>query len=93
MNDKLRKQSLELAVEIQIKDLFLENKIYNNESSYLMNQKIINILSQLPNEPVENEYLKELFLRIEKKYLKDWYQHQRKDDEWLRHGGTLWASF
>tara|TARA_Y100001972_G_scaffold115592_1_gene152464 strand:- start:46 stop:291 length:246 start_codon:yes stop_codon:yes gene_type:complete len=81
MNDKLRKESLELAVEIQIKDLFLENKIYNNESSYLMNQKIINILSQLPNEPVENEYLKELFLRIEKKYLKDWYQHQRKDDE------------
>ena len=78
MNDKLRKESLELAVEIQIKDLFLENKIYNNESSYLMNQKIINILSQLPNEPVENEYLKELFLRIEKKYLK---QHQRKDDE------------
>jgi len=81
MNDKLRKESLELAVEIQIKELFWENKIYNNESSYLMNQKIINILSQLPNEPVENEYLKELFLRIEKKYLKDWYQHQRKDNE------------
>ena len=81
MNDKLRKQSLELAVEIQIKDLFLENKIYNNESSYLMNQKIINILSQLPNGPVENEYLKELFLRIEKKYLNDWYQNWRKDDE------------
>mgnify|MGYP003141950962 FL=1 len=81
MNDKLRKKSFELAVEIQIKELFWENKIYNNESSYLMNQKIINILSQLPNEPVENEYLKELFLRIEKKYLKDWYQHQRKDDE------------
>ena len=81
MNDKLRKESLELAVEIQIKDLFLENKIYNNESSYLMNQKIINILSQLPNEPVENEYLKELFLRIEKKYLNDWYQNWRKDDE------------
>ena len=78
MNDKLWKESLELAVEIQIKELFWENKIYNNESSYLMNQKIINILSQLPNEPVENEYLKELFLRIEKKYLK---QHQRKDDE------------
>ena len=78
MNDKLRKESLELAVEIQIKELFWENKIYNNESSYLMNQKIINILSQLPNGPVENEYLKELFLRIEKKYLK---QHQRKDDE------------
>jgi len=78
MNDKLRKESLELAIEIQIKELFWENKIHNNETSYLMNQKIIEILSQLPNEPVENEYLKELFLRIEKKYLK---QHQRKDDE------------
>ncbi len=65
MNDKLRKESLELAVEIQIKELFLENKIYNNESSYLMSQKIIEILSQLPNEPVENEYLKEWFARLE----------------------------
>ena len=43
MNDKLRKESLELAVEIQIKELFWENKIYNNESSYLMSQKIIEI--------------------------------------------------
>ena len=65
MNDKLRKESLELAVEIQIKELFWENKIYNNETSYLMSQKIIEILSQLPNEPVENEYLKEWFTRLE----------------------------
>ena len=65
MNDKLRKESLELAVEIQIKELFWENKIYNNESSYLMSQKIVEILSQLPNEPVENEYLKKCFARLE----------------------------
>ena len=65
MNDKLWKESLELAVEIQIKELFWENKIYNNETSYLMSQKIIEILSQLPNEPVENEYLKEWFTRLE----------------------------
>ena len=65
MNDKLRKESLELAIEIQIKELFWENKIHNNETFYLMNQKIIEILSQLPNEPVENEYLKEWFTRLE----------------------------
>ena len=65
MNDNIRKKSLEDAIEIQIKELFWENKIYNNESSYLMSQKIIEILSQLPNEPVENEYLKEWFARLE----------------------------
>ena len=81
MNNDISKKLLEDVVECQIKELFLQAKIYNNESSYLMNQKIINILSQLPNGPVENEYLKELFLRIEKKYLNDWYQNWRKDDE------------
>ena len=82
MNNDISKKLLEDVVECQIKELFLQAEIYNNESSYLMNQKIINILSQLPNGPVENEYLKELFLRIEKKYLNDWYQNWRKDDEW-----------
>ena len=81
MNNDISKKLLEDVVECQIKELFLQAEIYNNESSYLMNQKIINILSQLPNGPVENEYLKELFLRIEKKYLNDWYQNWRKDDE------------
>ena len=81
MNNDISKKLLEDVVECQIKELFLQAEMYNNESSYLMNQKIINILSQLPNGPVENEYLKELFLRIEKKYLNDWYQNWRKDDE------------
>tara|TARA_B100000965_G_scaffold402949_1_gene430041 strand:- start:711 stop:947 length:237 start_codon:yes stop_codon:yes gene_type:complete len=66
MTENINKKSLELAVEIQIKELFWEGEIHNNETAHLMSDKIINILSQLPNEPVENEYLKGWFSRLEK---------------------------
>tara|TARA_B100000427_G_scaffold148926_1_gene123897 strand:+ start:162 stop:392 length:231 start_codon:yes stop_codon:yes gene_type:complete len=66
MNDNIRKKSLEDAIEIQIKELF-DSEIHNNESFNLKVQKMTEILSQLPNEPVENEYLKEIFLRVRRK--------------------------
>ena len=67
MNDNIRKKSLEDAIAIQIKELFWDGEIHNNETFNLKVQKMTEILSQLPDEPVENEYLKEMFVRVKRK--------------------------
>ena len=66
MTDNISKTSLEDAIEIQIKELFWEGEIHNNETFNSKVKKIAEILSRLPDEPVKNEYLKEMFSRVKK---------------------------
>ena len=63
----IHKKLLEQAVEIEIKELFCYGEIHNNETFNLKVHKLVKILSRLPNEPVENEYLKEMFVRVKRK--------------------------
>ena len=66
----MNKEQLEKKVEKEMKELMEKGELYNNETFNLMVEKMVTILEQLPNEPVENEFLKDFFLRIRrKKYL------------------------
>ena len=67
MTDDIRKTYSEETIADQIKELFDEDDIYNNETFNIKVQKMKEVLSRLPNEPVENEYLKEIFLRVRRK--------------------------
>lgn len=64
MTDDIRKTYSEETIANQIKELFDENDIYNNETFNIKVQKMKEVLSRLPNQPVKNEYLKEMFLRV-----------------------------
>jgi len=64
MTDDTRKTYSEETIANQIKELFDEDDIYNNETFNIKVQKMKEVLSQLPNQPVKNEYLKEMFLRV-----------------------------
>jgi len=59
----MNKKELERKVEKEMREV-MEGELYNNETFNLMVEKMVTVLGQLPNEPVENEFLKELFLRI-----------------------------
>ena len=67
MTDDTRKTYSEETIANQIKELFNEDDIYNNETFNLKVQKMKEVLSRLPNQPVKNEYLKEIFLRVRRK--------------------------
>jgi len=62
----MNKKQLEKKVEKEIREV-MEGELFNNETFNLMVEKMVTVLEQLPNEPVENEFLKEMFLRIRKK--------------------------
>ena len=59
----MNKKQLEKKVEKEMKEV-MEGELFNNETFNLMVKKMVTVLEQLPNEPVENEFLKELFLRM-----------------------------
>ena len=61
------KIKLEAKVEKEMREI-LEGEIYNNETMYLMSQKLIPVLAQLPQEPILNKYIGEYIDRC-KKYL------------------------
>tara|TARA_Y100001973_G_scaffold87417_1_gene131350 strand:- start:60 stop:341 length:282 start_codon:yes stop_codon:yes gene_type:complete len=63
----LAKIKLEAKVEKEMREI-LEGEIYNNETMYLMSQKLIPVLAQLPQEPILNKYIGEYIDRC-KKYL------------------------
>mgnify|MGYP001182774524 CR=1 FL=1 len=69
MTDDTRKTYSEETIANQIKELFDEDDIYNNETFNFKVQKMKEVLSRLqpPNQPVKNEYLKEIFLRVRRK--------------------------
>tara|TARA_R100001443_G_scaffold26600_1_gene39892 strand:+ start:102 stop:317 length:216 start_codon:yes stop_codon:yes gene_type:complete len=62
----MNKKQLEKKVEKEMREV-MESELFNNETFNLMVEKMVTVLEQLPNEPVENEFLKEMFLRIRKK--------------------------
>ena len=62
----MNKKQLEKKVEKEMREV-MEGELFNNETFNLMVEKMVTVLEQLPNEPVENEFLKEMFLRIRKK--------------------------
>ncbi len=64
MTDDIPKTYSEETIANQIKQLFHEDDIYNNETFNIKVQKMKEVLSRLPNQPVKNEYLKEMFLRV-----------------------------
>ena len=59
----MNKKQLEKKVEKEMREV-MEGELFNNETFNLMVEKMVTVLEQLPNEPVENEFLKELFLRM-----------------------------
>jgi len=61
------KIKLEAKVEKEMREI-LEGEIYNNETMYLMGQKLIPVLAQLPQEPILNKYIGRYIDRC-KKYL------------------------
>tara|TARA_Y100001938_G_scaffold122849_1_gene171620 strand:- start:57 stop:338 length:282 start_codon:yes stop_codon:yes gene_type:complete len=63
----LAKIKLEAKVEKEMREI-LEGEIYNNETMYLMSQKLIPVLAQLPQEPILNKYIGGYIDRC-KKYL------------------------
>ena len=63
------KIKLEEKVEKEMREI-LEGEIYNNETMYLMGQKLIPVLAQLPQEPILNKYIGGYIDRC-KKYLID----------------------
>ena len=63
----LAKIKLEAKVEKEMREI-LEGEIYNNETMYLMGQKLIPVLAQLPQEPILNKYIGRYIDRC-KKYL------------------------
>ncbi len=66
MIDKaLNKQLIEDAVEKEMREL-MQYEIFNNESFAIAVKKMSKVLEQLPEEPIDNEYLKELFLRVKR---------------------------
>jgi len=65
----LAKIKLEAKIEKEMREI-LESEIYNNETMYLMGQKLIPVLAQLPQEPILNKYIGEYIDRC-KKYLID----------------------
>ena len=69
MTDDTRKTYSEETIANQIKELFDEDDIYNNETFNIKVQKMKEVLSRLhpPTQPVKNEYLKEIFLRVRRK--------------------------
>ena len=62
----MNKKQLEKKVEKEMREV-MEGELFNNETFNLMVEKIVTVLGQLPNEPVENEFLKELFLRMRRR--------------------------
>lgn len=62
----MNKKQLEKKVEKEMREV-MEDELFNNETFNLMVEKMVTVLEQLPNEPVENEFLKELFLRIRRR--------------------------
>jgi len=62
----MNKKQLEKKVEKEIREV-MEGELFNNETFNLMVEKMVTVLEQLPNEPVENEFLRELFLRIRRR--------------------------
>ena len=65
----LAKIKLEAKIEKEMREI-LEGEIYNNETMYLMGQKLIPVLAQLPQEPILNKYIGRYIDRC-KKYLID----------------------
>tara|TARA_Y100001938_G_scaffold129042_1_gene183484 strand:- start:71 stop:352 length:282 start_codon:yes stop_codon:yes gene_type:complete len=65
----LAKIKLEAKIEKEMREI-LEGEIYNNETMYLMGQKLIPVLAQLPQEPILNKYIGGYIDRC-KKYLID----------------------
>tara|TARA_Y100001963_G_C6756268_1_gene437006 strand:+ start:292 stop:540 length:249 start_codon:yes stop_codon:yes gene_type:complete len=63
----LAKIKLEAKVEKEMREI-LEGEIHNNETMYLMSQKLIPVLAQLPLEPILNRYIRAYIDRC-KKYL------------------------
>jgi len=72
MDNNLSKKDLEDSIEIKIKQV-LKDEIYNNETLDLMADKLVKILSQLPNEPVKNKYLIKLLKEVKTKINKHNY--------------------
>ena len=62
----MNKKQLEKKVEKEMREV-MEGELFNNETFNLMVEKMVTVLEQLPNEPVENEFLRELFLRIRRR--------------------------
>tara|TARA_R100000655_G_scaffold17781_1_gene37677 strand:- start:510 stop:722 length:213 start_codon:yes stop_codon:yes gene_type:complete len=58
----MTKAELETKVAKELKEV-LDSEIYNNETFHLTVKKLLPILRQLPKEPVDNKYLKEIFDR------------------------------
>ena len=58
----MTKAELETKVAKELKEV-LDSEIYNNETFHLTVKKLLPILRQLPQEPVDNKYLKEIFER------------------------------
>ena len=58
----LAKIKLEAKVEKELREV-LEGELHNNETFHLTVKKLLPILRQLPQEPVDNKYLKEIFDR------------------------------
>ena len=56
----MNKKQLEKKVEKEMREV-MEGELFNNETFNLMVEKMVTVLEQLPNEPVENEFLKEMF--------------------------------
>ena len=63
------KIKLEAKVEKEMREV-LKGELHNNETFYLMVQKLVPILGQLPQEPVLNKYIGGYIDRC-KKYLID----------------------
>ena len=68
----MNKKQLEKKVEKEMREV-MEGELFNNETFNLMVEKMVTVLGQLPNEPVENEFLKELFfiifIGVEKRFI------------------------
>ena len=58
----MTKAELETKVAKELKEV-LDSEIYNNETFHLTVKKLLPILRQLPQEPVDNKYLQEIFDR------------------------------
>jgi len=60
------KIKLEAKVEKEMRDV-LEGELHNNETFYLMVQKLVPVLDQLPQEPVLNKYIGTYLSRVRRR--------------------------
>ena len=56
----------ELQMEIEIKELFYNYPLENNENFYIVSQGLARILGQLPDKPVKSAFIRDLLEEGEK---------------------------